>query len=131
MLIDHGADVTALTDNKSTALHLFSRRLTRATSNEELLDSVISKITRRGVSVNAVDGGRFHRTPLHYAVMEGWVRLICLLLENGADPSMPDSEGHDAFWYAERGGDERIAKILENYKRTHTAVSLDAVKFRH
>jgi ankyrin repeat protein len=49
-----------------------------------------------GVSVDHQDGRG--QTPFSLAAERGFVQIMHLLIENGADPHVPDAEGHTGFW---------------------------------
>ena len=46
----------------------------------------------KGAEVNAV-GGELLSTPLQWAVRQGHVSMVVLLMQHGADPSILDGEG--------------------------------------
>jgi len=50
---------------------------------------------------------------LHYALSDDDIGIIRQLLEAGADPSLKDNEGFDAFAYAKLSGDERIINLVQ------------------
>lgn len=39
------------------------------------------------------------RTPFSLAAERGFIQIMHLLIENGADPHVPDNEGHTGFWW--------------------------------
>ena len=51
--------------------------------------------------------------PIHGAVMGGSAEMIRLLLEKGADPGLPDYEGHSARQLAEKMGRNDLAELFE------------------
>lgn len=50
-----------------------------------------------GVCVDHQDGQG--RTPFSLAAERGFIQIMHLLIENGADPHVPDNEGHTGFWW--------------------------------
>jgi ATP-dependent Clp protease ATP-binding subunit ClpB len=59
-------------------------------------------------------------TPLHYAVIIGSEKLVTLLLEHGADPSLTDSHGHwPKDYYDPRAQDENILRLLEDGEKMY------------
>ncbi|HLP34849.1 MAG TPA: ankyrin repeat domain-containing protein [Amoebophilaceae bacterium] len=76
------------------------------------------------VPLNAQD--QVKRTALHYAAYGGDVKIIELLLEKGADPSLLDQEGHAPLWYAQqKQHKEAIALLTEKTqeeKHTETRI---------
>jgi ankyrin repeat protein len=86
-LLSKNADVTISTADGMTPLHEVSR-LGDASLGRMLLEKGIGK----GLNVNAKTE-RFQRTPLHYAVDSHNVDLVKILVEFGANPMAPDSEG--------------------------------------
>ena len=62
-------------------------------------------------------------TPLHFATMEGRMRFVQFLIENGADLDIKDLQGQTARDVA---GDciykEEIYSILDKYKKKRTAL---------
>ena len=71
-LLDHGADVTARDNTRSTPLHLASAREPPA---------IVQLLIEHGADVNVPDGN--HKTPLHLA-MRGHLETARLLIERGA-----------------------------------------------
>jgi ankyrin repeat protein len=89
LLIEHGADVNAVTISKQTPLHIaiISGHQKAA---EILLD--------HGTDVNARnDGGD---TPLHIAAYQKNTEMMTLLLEHGADPDSRDWYGYKPSHYS-------------------------------
>ncbi|KAJ6016529.1 hypothetical protein N7540_011120 [Penicillium herquei] len=50
-----------------------------------------------GVCVDHKD--RQGRTPFSIAAKRGFIHIMHLLINNGADPHLPDKEGHSGFWW--------------------------------
>ena len=79
LLVDHGADVTALDMTDSTSLHV-------ASSSGDL--EVVRILVESGADVNAQN--ETHLTPLHMASLEGGAETVQLLIEHGADVTSHD-----------------------------------------
>ncbi|KAK7866736.1 hypothetical protein R5R35_003156 [Gryllus longicercus] len=87
LLIERNADVNALTDKNSTALH--------AASFHDHSGLCVKLLIDAGANV----GGRNKtgRQPLHYAVLNSNVAAAQALLEAGADKTAKDCDGHSPF----------------------------------
>ncbi|RKK55868.1 hypothetical protein BFJ68_g17838, partial [Fusarium oxysporum] len=68
-------------------------------------------LIEQGVRINVWDAD--WRTPLHYAVLNGWERCVQLLLERGASLD-PDVENMTPFHYTVNNDAEKIAKTFLN-----------------
>lgn len=79
LLVDHGADVTALDMTDSTPLHV-------ASFSGDL--GVVRILIEGGADVNAQN--ETHLTPLHLASLEGSPETMQLLMERGADVTARD-----------------------------------------
>ena len=53
---------------------------------------IATYLLSKGAEVNAV-GGELQSTPLQWAVRQGHVSMVVLLMRHGADPSILDGEG--------------------------------------
>ncbi|KAF6175132.1 hypothetical protein GIB67_022813 [Kingdonia uniflora] len=73
-------------------------------------DGVIREI-EKGVSPNFADYDK--RTALHLASCEGWIEIVDLLLERGADVDYQDRWGRTPLSDARSFGHEDICKLLE------------------
>ncbi|KAI9443873.1 hypothetical protein H4582DRAFT_1846239 [Lactarius indigo] len=74
LLIEHGADVTALDTTLSTPLH-------EASSARHL--EIVRILIENGADVNAQN--ETHSTPLHRAALQGNLKILGFLIEHGAD----------------------------------------------
>ena len=79
LLVDYGADITALDITRSTPLHV-------ASSSGHL--EVLRILVESGADVNARNVT--HLTPLHIASLEGNAETVQLLIERGADVTAQD-----------------------------------------
>ena len=90
VMLAHGADVQARTEDNQTSLH-FAVDLKRLHTAELLL--------QHGADVNAQDTRQ--RTPLLMLVLRSTpIALVHLLLSHGANPNAEDNYGHTALYYA-------------------------------
>jgi ankyrin repeat protein len=80
LLLDHGAEINAKTDDGNTPLHVALPH-----------PAVVRLLLERRADVNAVNGR--DRTPLHEAAQEGHLQAAKLLLDNGADVDVKDDLG--------------------------------------
>jgi ankyrin repeat protein len=79
VLIDHGADVTALDMTHSTPLHLAS---------VSGIPEIVQILVENGADVNAQN--ETHSIPLHRASVLGSAESVQTLIENGADITAQD-----------------------------------------
>lgn len=54
-------------------------------------------------------------TPLQIASSMGYIEIVCLLLEFGAEVDWKDKDGRTALFFAKAHKNRKIAMILENY----------------
>ncbi|MGJ1430289.1 ankyrin repeat domain-containing protein [Sphingobacterium spiritivorum] len=69
-----------------------------STMNVKNVPEIVAWLLQNGVEVDAANVE--NRTPLCRAVSTGNISLLNLLLENGADPSVQDWKGENAFYHA-------------------------------
>jgi ankyrin repeat protein len=95
LLLRSGANISALTDDGSTALHVAPTRTTHDSAK------IIKLLLDIGLGVN----DRFRRgsSPLHDACSVSGVKAAALLLMNGVDVKAKDNEGTAPFQLATRG----------------------------
>jgi len=108
VLIQHGADVTAQDNTRSTPLHLASSKGSGKT---------VRLLLRHGADVNAQDGR--HSTPLHLAAssrsaLKG--NVVHLLLSHGANVDAKDDRGQTPFQIASSRGISEITELLSDYQ---------------
>lgn len=54
------------------------------------------------------------QTALMWAALHGRLEVVQFLLQNGANPSIPDASGQTARDYAEMSGDDTVVELLES-----------------
>ena len=125
MLIEHGADVTAQTQDGWTPLHLAiqgrnggsRKKETRRIRVRKL--EVINMLIKRGADVSALtkDG----RTPLHLAVQIGQVEVVGILIEHGADVTAEINSGSTLLHLALEKARPKVACMLIKHGADVTA----------
>lgn len=88
-LVEKGLPVTAADGSESSPLHV-------AASDSSYLD-IVAFLIQKKANVNAKDANGW--TPLHAAANVGNLAICKLLLEQGADPSIPTEEGNLPLHY--------------------------------
>ncbi|WP_265031021.1 ankyrin repeat domain-containing protein [Wolbachia endosymbiont (group B) of Athalia cordata] len=84
LLLDTGANVDAVSQAESTALH-------HAVSAENCQVEIVKAIIEKEAAVDIAD--KYGRTPLCWAIRNGYSEIARILLENKADPLL----GHKSF----------------------------------
>ncbi|MCA7010748.1 ankyrin repeat domain-containing protein [Wolbachia endosymbiont of Tribolium confusum] len=84
LLLDTGANVDAVSQAESTALH-------HAVSAENCKTEIVKKLIEKEANVDVAD--EYGRTPLCWAIRNGYSEVARILLENKADPLL----GHKSF----------------------------------
>ncbi|WP_245970092.1 ankyrin repeat domain-containing protein [Wolbachia endosymbiont of Bemisia tabaci] len=84
LLLDTGANVDAVSQAESTALH-------HAVSAENCQVEIVKAIIEKEAAVDIAD--KYGRTPLCWAIRNGYPEIAKILLENKADPLL----GHKSF----------------------------------
>ncbi|HBR70846.1 TPA: hypothetical protein DIC20_02500 [Candidatus Dependentiae bacterium] len=74
---------------------------------------MILPLIKKGADINVVMGSK-KRTPLHKAVSKGNVSIVRVLVEAGADVTIPNKYGKTAIEEAQESGYEEIVQILAN-----------------
>ena len=86
--------------------------LMHAVQNPKASHDTVRFLIDNGANVNADGGFVDCRTVLGYAVADGDIEKIILLLEAGADVAVVDENGRTALSYATENGDTDIAQQL-------------------
>ena len=125
-------DYAAMNDDENTPLHYFARA--PYTKNK---DAILKAFLAGGADINAQN--TILETPLHMAVWKQSAGMITLLLENGADPKMPNSKGDTPYdWLALIQNPELTAvfenalkeRALNTNSHKKSNVQLDSAAFR-
>ncbi|HEY0678692.1 MAG TPA: ankyrin repeat domain-containing protein [Chitinophagaceae bacterium] len=105
-LFQHGMDPNFRNWLGITPLHRFAQR-------DDVANALI--FIKHGADVNAIDE-QFLSTPLGYAAKYGKTRMVEFLLNNNADPSLPENPtwAQPLSW-AQRRGHETIVQLLNNH----------------
>ena len=103
MLLEHGADVAAVSRND-----LAVQPLNSAAAGRRL--DVVEALLDAGADPNARSHAGF--APLHAAAEHGDRELVERLLERGADPSAPLDDGRLAEDLAREAGADKLADLL-------------------
>ncbi|GES66632.1 ankyrin repeat protein [Aspergillus terreus] len=72
-----------------------------------------------GASVDCQD--RQGRTPFSLAAERGFIQIMRLLIQNRADPHVPDNEGHTGFWWFLKARNDLIIKSPNHLSRPQLA----------
>ena len=104
LLLQHGANVNALENDRFTALHI-------AAQHGKV--EVVRVLLEYGADVTAV--GNHHLTALHLAARHGKVEVVRVLLDHGADVGAESDDGRTAFQLAEEEEGPEIKKLLSEY----------------
>ena len=83
-----------------------------ASCGEASAPRTVKVLLDAGAEINAVDNGE-HFTALMMAAAEGNLEVVKLLLEEGADKSMVDTDGESAAHFARLNGHTEIVELLE------------------
>ncbi|KAG7152024.1 Ankyrin-3 like protein [Verticillium longisporum] len=118
LLLDHGADMNAIQADGITALHTVVQL--------NYLD-LAQSLLRRGVNV---DGGKVHKA-IHYAVMEGRMEMVKLLLDSGVGIESTDESGNTALSWAAKIGNMDLIRLLLDRGADHTAVNMNGTTALH
>jgi ankyrin repeat protein len=95
LLLDHGADVSAVMELQQTALHLFF------SSQGITYEGVARLLVDRGIDINAVMHGG--KTAIHLAALNADDAVLEFLLSRGADIMAKCDEGRSPLHYAASG----------------------------
>ena len=127
LLIDEGADVNTRTTRGSTPLTCAASgkgcTLVSATAFSHVYDftNVAEILLDNGADVNL-------QNPLLFAVRTGNLKMVQLLLANGANINATDSTGKNALQIAEHHKHKNIVKFLKDYETVETIHVLQNTK---
>ncbi|AYP74077.1 ankyrin repeat protein [Fowlpox virus] len=136
-LIEKGADVNGITNNKLTPMHsisgiisffelcnlmrtygdtilLYNYKKTFFVYNETRNLKIAELLLKHGASVNVQANNDI--TPLHIAAGSGSIKMVTLLLNNGADINSLTRYGETALHYAVSVKDINMCKLLLEHK---------------
>ena len=100
-------DFSATNDDENTPLHYFARApYTKAK------DAILKAFLAGGADINAQN--TILETPLHMAVWKQNAGMITLLLENGADPKIPNSKGDTPYDWLSLIQNPELTEVFEN-----------------
>jgi len=102
LLIEHGANVNALTGTGDSPLHA-------AIENGNL--ALVKLLLSKGANVN-LNGGRTFRTPLYVAVQKQDKAIVAVLIENGADVMLKTNKRRTPLDLAVMLKQEDIADLI-------------------
>ncbi len=74
------------------------------------MDLIRALLQKQPSLINAKDN--FGSTPLHTAVEKGNIRIVELLIQNGADVNAKDNEGRTPTYFAEVRGNCELEDLL-------------------
>ncbi len=103
-LLDNGADVNAVGQDKKTPLHWAA-----AHGRKDAVDALLKV---KGIDVNAKDQGG--KTPLHFAAESGYQQVVQALLDKGADVNIKDKNEKTPLNLAKA---EEIKTLLQNAEK--------------
>lgn len=101
-LIDAGADVNLPDGDNISLLHW-------ASINNRV--EIVKLLLEKNAKVDAI-GGDLNSTPLHWAVRQGHLATVVLLMNAGADPLIKDAEGCAAIHLAAQFGHTAVVAYL-------------------
>jgi uncharacterized protein len=107
-LLDAEADVLAVSRNEEANLPI---NAAAAGPRADRRPDIVRLLIARGSPVDGRGSPRGH-TPLHEAAHNGDIALIRLLLESGADPSLPTGDGQTALDLAGQRGRDDVVRLL-------------------
>jgi hypothetical protein len=90
ILLEHGADVSAVNAQNDTALHT-----ALCSPNHKRYERIVLALLLHGADVNT--HGREGQTPMHFAVRFKSSAIVKILLNHGADISRSDEGGYNAM----------------------------------
>uniref|UniRef100_A0ABD2WT75 Uncharacterized protein n=1 Tax=Trichogramma kaykai TaxID=54128 RepID=A0ABD2WT75_9HYME len=120
LLLKKGADPSIANAERSTPLHIISKRCYNDDFIELFFNIIEENHRLLHVNVQDYEGN----TPLHLAVHHRRLNLVELLLRRGSDPNIPDKEGFTPLHRAllTRGNEEMIELLLRNGASPNSAI---------
>jgi ankyrin repeat protein len=112
LLLDHGANPNTPDGDGNTPLFLATSYCGHSPNSSLNVKDIVKKLLKKGADPNAEV--RNWVTPLMYAALDLYPDVVELLLNYGANPSLKDYQGHNALWYAEKGGNREIISMLQD-----------------
>lgn len=106
-LLARGADPNKLSD---AGLSPLGAAIDGSHSHDDSGIDNARQLVTAGADVNAVAENEY--PALHWAVHEGRLQIVRLLLENGADPFAVGPYGQDALEIAREGGNQQVIDLL-------------------
>jgi ankyrin repeat protein len=119
-LLEHGADVEALTSSGVTPLHLASQK-------GQL--EVAGMLIEHGADVTAQNWRG--TTPLHLASQNGQVKVVGMLIEHGADVTAQNKDGWSSLYLASNEGHAEVSSMLIEHGADVTAQGKDGLTLLH
>jgi ankyrin repeat protein len=115
-LLDMGADVNFQNERGESPLDYTCRNPHQADDTFPIiLGNVTQLLLDRGADINARTNDSW--TPLHTAVHYGYIEVVRVLLEHGADVGSEDKQGKTPFTLAKEGHYEIMKLLLEHGTR--------------
>jgi L-ascorbate metabolism protein UlaG (beta-lactamase superfamily) len=105
ILLEHGADVNAISERGETALYFGVRE-----GKTEIVEWLLS---HGALAEGKLKGSG--RNLLHLATLKGFTDIAALLVENGVDLDATDIFGNTALHYAAKYGHKKITSLLKKH----------------
>ncbi|KAL8815302.1 MAG: hypothetical protein Q9191_008471, partial [Dirinaria sp. TL-2023a] len=112
LLLDHGANVNAISKFGGTALHVASVRG---------FEKIVQLLLNHGANVNAIS--KYDDTALHVASLRGFEKIVQLLLDHGANVNAISKYDDTALHVASEKGFEKIVQLLLDHSADVNAIS--------
>jgi hypothetical protein len=81
--------------------------------DEEKAVRVAELLIKYGADVNARGEFTNNKAPLHYAVEKGWLKMVAVLLRNGASPNIEDDFGRTPLY----GANDKLLEIVRAHSQ--------------
>merc|ERR1719419_266069 len=125
VLLSHGADVNAVTEEGLTPLHIICLNGHWQAGSQQITETA-KRLIRNGANVNALSGPSQtanwpgytellcteRRTPLHYACIRGHMALVQVLAQHGADFTILDKDGKTALELTPDSDKDTVQQII-------------------